>query len=152
MLKAGDKAPDFELTNGDGDTVRLHDLKGKSVVLYFYPRDDTPGCTVEACAFRDLSPEFDKRGAIVYGVSADSVKSHTKFTQKYGLNFPLLSDPDHAVAEAYDSWGTKKFMGREYQGIKRNSFLIGKDGKIARVWEGVKPAGHAEEVLQAIDA
>ena len=152
MLKAGDKAPDFELTTGDGDTVRLHDLKGKSVVLYFYPRDDTPGCTVEACAFRDLSPEFDKRGAIVYGVSADSVKSHTKFTQKYGLNFPLLSDPDHAVAEAYDSWGTKKFMGREYQGIKRNSFLIGKDGKIARVWEGVKPAGHAEEVLQAIDA
>jgi peroxiredoxin Q/BCP len=152
MLKAGDQAPDFELLTGDGESVHLTDLKGTPVVLYFYPRDDTPGCTVEACSFRDLSPEFEKRGAIVYGVSADSVKSHTKFSQKYGLNFPLLSDPDHAVSEAYDSWGPKKFLGREYLGIRRNSFLIGKDGKIARVWEGVKPAGHAEEVLQALDA
>jgi peroxiredoxin Q/BCP len=152
MLKAGDQAPDFELLTGDGESVHLTDLRGKPVVLYFYPRDDTPGCTVEACSFRDLSPEFEKRGAIVYGVSADSVKSHTKFSQKYGLNFPLLSDPDHAVSEAYDSWGPKKFLGREYLGIRRNSFLIGKDGKIARVWEGVKPAGHAEEVLQALDA
>lgn len=152
MLKAGDKAPDFELTTGDGDNVHLGDLKGKPVVLYFYPRDDTPGCTVEACSFRDLSPQFDKRGVIVYGVSTDSAKSHTKFTQKYGLNFPLLSDPDHTVTEAYDSWGPKKFMGREYLGVKRNTFLIGKDGKIARIWEGVKPAGHAEEVLQALDA
>jgi len=152
MLKAGDKAPDFELTTGDGDSVHLGDLKGKPVVLYFYPRDNTPGCTVEACSFRDLSPEFDKLGAIVYGVSTDSVKSHTKFTQKYGLNFPLLSDPDHTVTAAYDSWGSKKFMGREFLGVKRNTFLIGKDGKIARVWEGVKPAGHAEEVLRALDA
>jgi peroxiredoxin Q/BCP len=152
VLKAGDRAPDFELTTGDGDNVHLGDLKGKPVVLYFYPRDDTPGCTVEACSFRDLSPQFDKRGVIVYGVSTDSAKSHTKFTQKYGLNFPLLSDPDHTVTEAYDSWGPKKFMGREYLGVKRNTFLIGKDGKIARVWEGVKPAGHAEEVLQALDA
>lgn len=152
MLKAGDKAPDFELTTGDGDNVHLGDLKGKPVVLYFYPRDDTPGCTVEACSFRDLSPQFDKRGVSIYGVSTDSAKSHTKFTQKYGLNFPLLSDPDHTVTEAYDSWGPKKFMGREYLGVKRNTFLIGKDGKIARVWEGVKPAGHAEEVLQALDA
>jgi peroxiredoxin Q/BCP len=150
VLKAGDKAPDFELTTGDGDNVHLGDLNGKPVVLYFYPRDDTPGCTVEACSFRDLSPQFDKRGVIVYGVSTDSAKSHTKFTQKYGLNFPLLSDPDHTVTEAYDSWGPKKFMGREYLGVKRNTFLIGKDGKIARVWEGVKPAGHAEEVLQAL--
>ena len=152
MLKAGDQAPDFELQTGDGDRVHLGDLKGKPVVLYFYPRDNTPGCTVEACSFRDLSPEFDKLGAIVYGVSTDSVKSHTKFTQKYGLNFPLLSDPDHTVTAAYDSWGSKKFMGREFLGVKRNTFLIGKDGKIARVWEGVKPAGHAEEVLQALDA
>ena len=152
MLKAGDQAPDFELQTGDGDSVHLGDLKGKPVVLYFYPRDNTPGCTVEACSFRDLSPEFDKLGAIVYGVSTDSVKSHTKFTQKYGLNFPLLSDPDHTVTAAYDSWGLKKFMGREFLGVKRNTFLIGKDGKIARVWEGVKPAGHAEEVLQALDA
>jgi len=150
VLKAGDKAPDFELTTGDGDSVHLGDLKGKPVVLYFYPRDDTPGCTVEACSFRDLGPQFDKRGVIVYGVSTDSAKSHTKFTQKYGLNFPLLSDPDHTVTEAYDSWGPKKFMGREYLGVKRNTFLIGKDGKIARIWEGVKPAGHAEEVLQAL--
>ena len=152
MLKAGDQAPDFELQTGEGDSVHLGDLKGKPVVLYFYPRDNTPGCTVEACSFRDLSPEFDKLGAIVYGVSTDSVKSHTKFTQKYGLNFPLLSDPDHTVTAAYDSWGLKKFMGREFLGVKRNTFLIGKDGKIARVWEGVKPAGHAEEVLQALDA
>ena len=152
MLKAGDQAPDFELQTGDGDRVHLGDLKGKPVVLYFYPRDNTPGCTVEACSFRDLSPEFDKLGAIVYGVSTDSVKSHTKFTQKYGLNFPLLSDPDHTVTAAYDSWGSKKFKGREFLGVKRNTFLIGKDGKIARVWEGVKPAGHAEEVLQALDA
>jgi peroxiredoxin Q/BCP len=152
MLEAGDQAPDFALQTGDGDSVRLGDLKGKPVVLYFYPRDDTPGCTVEACSFRDLSPEFDKRGAIVYGVSTDSAKSHTKFTQKYGLNFPLLSDPDHIVTEAYGSWGPKKFIGREYLGVKRNTFLIGKDGKITRVWEGVKPAGHAEEVLQALGA
>jgi peroxiredoxin Q/BCP len=151
MLRAGDRAPDFNLTTEDGDSVHLADLKGKPVVLYFYPRDDTPGCTIEACSFRDLSPAFEKRGAIVYGVSTDSVKSHTKFAQKYGLNFPLLSDPDHAVTEAYDSWGPKKFLGREFLGVKRNTFLIGKDGKIARVWEGVKPAGHAEEVLQALD-
>jgi peroxiredoxin Q/BCP len=151
MLRAGDRAPDFKLTTGDGDSVHLADLKGKPVVLYFYPRDNTPGCTIEACSFRDLSPEFEKRGAIVYGVSTDSVQSHTKFTQKYGLNFPLLSDPDHAVTEAYDSWGPKKFLGREFLGVKRNTFLIGKDGKIARVWEGVKPAGHAEEVLEALD-
>jgi peroxiredoxin Q/BCP len=151
MLKAGDPAPDFKLTTGDGDTVHLADLRGKRVVLYFYPRDDTPGCTTEACSFRDLSPEFESRGAVVYGVSTDSVQSHTKFTQKYGLNFPLLSDPDHAVTEAYESWGPKKFMGREYLGIRRNTFLIDADGKIARVWEGVKPAGHAEEVIQALD-
>jgi peroxiredoxin Q/BCP len=151
MLRAGDRAPDFNLTTGDGDSIHLADLKGKPVVLYFYPRDNTPGCTIEACSFRDLSPEFEKRGAIVYGVSTDSVQSHTKFTQKYGLNFPLLSDPDHAVTEAYDSWGPKKFMGREFLGVRRNTFLISKDGKIARVWEGVKPAGHAEEVLQALD-
>jgi peroxiredoxin Q/BCP len=151
MLRAGDRAPDFKLTTGDGDSVHLADLKGKPVVLYFYPRDDTPGCTIEACGFNDLSPEFEKRGAIVYGVSTDSVKSHTKFTKKFGLTFPLLSDPDHAVTEAYDSWGPKKFMGREFLGVKRNTFLIGKDGKIARVWEGVKPTGHAEEVLQALD-
>ncbi len=152
MLQAGDEAPDFTLETGDGETVKLRDLRGRPVILYFYPRDDTPGCTVEACSFRDMTPEFEKRGARVYGVSADSAKSHVKFTQKYGLNFPLLADTDHAVSEAYGSWGRKKFMGREYDGIFRNTFLIGADGRVARVWEQVKPAGHAEEVLSALDA
>jgi peroxiredoxin Q/BCP len=150
MLNPGDEAPDFTLMTGDGETVSLRSLRGKQVVLYFYPRDDTPGCTTEACSFRDLQPEFDKRDAVVLGVSADDLKSHQKFARKYDLTFPLLSDPDHAVSEAYDSWGLKKFMGREYYGIKRNSFLIDRDGKIARVWEKVKPAGHPEEVLQAL--
>ena len=152
MLKTGDPAPDFTLSTGDGQTVRLSDLRGRPVVLYFYPRDDTPGCTTEACSFRDLQPEFDKRDAAVFGVSADGLKSHQKFAHKYDLTFPLLSDPDHEVAEAYDSWGLKKFMGREYMGIRRNTFLIGPDGKIARVWEAVKPAGHPEEVLAALGA
>lgn len=151
MLQAGDDAPDFTLETGDGQAVHLGDLRGHPVILYFYPRDDTPGCTVEACSFRDMTPEFEKRGALVYGVSADSAKSHVKFTQKYGLNFPLLADTDHAVSEAYGSWGRKKFMGREYDGIFRNTFLIGADGKVARVWEKVTPAGHAEEVLSALD-
>ncbi|HEV3232119.1 MAG TPA: thioredoxin-dependent thiol peroxidase [Candidatus Dormibacteraeota bacterium] len=150
MLKPGDQAPDFELTDGDGNTVRLADLAGKQVVLYFYPKDDTPGCTVEACSFRDLTPEFEKRGAAVYGVSADRARAHQKFTAKYGLNFPLLSDPEHGMIAAYGSWGKKKFMGREYEGIMRNTFLIDAAGRIKRVWEGVKPAGHAEEVLGAL--
>ena len=152
MLKPGDPAPDFTLTTGDGETVSLRDLRGRPVVLYFYPRDDTPGCTTEACSFRDLQPEFKKRDAAVFGVSADDLKSHQKFAHKYDLTFPLLSDPDHSVAEAYDSWGLKKFMGREYEGIKRNTFLIGPDGKIAHVWEKVKPAGHPEAVLAELNA
>jgi thioredoxin-dependent peroxiredoxin len=151
MLKPGDPAPDFALTTGDGESVSLSDLRGRPVVLYFYPRDDTPGCTTEACSFRDLQPEFKKRDAAVFGVSTDNLKSHQKFAHKYDLTFPLLSDPDHAVAEAYDSWGLKKFMGREYEGVKRNTFLIGPDGKIAHVWEKVKPAGHPEEVLAELD-
>jgi peroxiredoxin Q/BCP len=150
MLNAGDEAPDFELTAGDGSIVRLKDLRGRKVILYFYPRDDTPGCTREACSFRDSGPAYESRGASVFGVSADSVKSHQKFTDKFGLTFPLLSDPDHAVASAYDSWGLKKFMGREYLGIMRNTFLIDEDGRIAKVWESVKPDGHAEEVLAAL--
>ena len=150
MLKEGDMAPGFELSAGVGSTVRLKDLRGRRVILFFYPRDDTPGCTREACSFRDSSEAYAARGAAVFGVSADSAKSHQKFTTKFGLNFPLLSDPDHAVATAYDSWGLKKFMGREYQGINRNTFLIDEDGRVARVWEAVKPAGHAEEVLAAL--
>ena len=150
MLQPGDQAPEFELTAGDGSTVRLQDLRGKKVVLYFYPRDDTPGCTKEACSFRDASEAYAQRGAAVFGVSADSTGSHQKFTRKFGLTFPLLSDPDHSVAEAYDSWGLKEFMGREYQGNKRNTFLIDEHGKIAKVWESVKPDGHADEVLAAL--
>ena len=150
MLQEGDPAPDFELTAGDGSTVRLGDLRGRKVVLYFYPRDDTPGCTTEACAFRDSSEEYAARGAAVYGVSTDNTRSHQRFAAKYGLNFPLLSDPDHAVASAYGSWGPKKFMGREYEGILRNTFLIDEEGRIARTWLGVRPAGHAAEVLAAL--
>ena len=149
-LKEGDKAPDFALPDGDGTTVSLKDLRGKQVVLYFYPRDDTPGCTVEACNFRDATPEFEKRGAKVFGVSADTAKSHVKFADKYGLTFPLLSDPDKDVIRAYESWGPKKFMGREYDGILRNTFLIDERGKIKKIWEKVKPAGHADEVLAAL--
>jgi len=143
-------APDFELTAGDGSTVRLADLRGRKVVLYFYPRDDTPGCTKEACSFRDSSEAYAARGAAVFGVSADSTTSHQKFSSKFGLTFPLLSDPDHSVTSAYGSWGLKKFMGREYEGIKRNTFLIDEEGKVARVWEAVKPDGHADEVLAAL--
>ena len=150
MLSEGDQAPDFDLIAGDGSSVRLVDLRGRKVVLYFYPRDDTPGCTKEACAFRDSSEAYAARGAAVFGVSADNTISHQKFSKKFGLNFPLLSDPDHSVASAYDSWGLKKFMGREYEGVKRNTFLIGEGGKIARVWEAVKPDGHADEVLAAL--
>ena len=150
MLNEGDIAPDFELAAGDGSTVRLADLRGRKVVLYFYPRDDTPGCTKEACSFRDSSQAYAARGAAVYGVSADSTTSHQKFSSKFGLTFPLLSDPDHRVASAYGSWGLKKFMGREYEGIKRNTFLIDEEGKVARVWEAVRPDGHAEEVLAAL--
>ena len=150
MLNEGDIAPDFELTAGDGSTVRLADLRGRKVVLYFYPRDDTPGCTKEACSFRDSSEAYAARGAAVFGVSADSTTSHQKFSRKFGLTFPLLSDPDHGVASAYHSWGLKKFMGREYEGIKRNTFLIDEEGKVARVWEAVKPDGHADEVLAAL--
>jgi peroxiredoxin Q/BCP len=150
VLKEGDPAPDFTLTAGDGSAVRLQDLRGRKVVLYFYPKDDTPGCTTEACAFRDSSQEYTSRGAVVYGISADSTRSHQRFATKYGLNFPLLSDPDHSVATAYASWGPKKFMGREYDGIMRNTFLIDEEGRIAKVWESVKPAGHADEVLAAL--
>ncbi|MHB8507540.1 MAG: thioredoxin-dependent thiol peroxidase [Candidatus Dormibacteria bacterium] len=150
MLSPGDPAPEFNLATGDGSIVSLQSLRGRKVILYFYPKDDTPGCTVEACAFRDSSPEFEKRNAVVFGISADSVKSHAKFADKYGLKFPLLSDPEHSTAEAYSSWGPKKFMGREFMGISRNTFLIDEEGRIARVWEKVKPEGHAEEVLAAL--
>jgi peroxiredoxin Q/BCP len=146
-LKEGDTAPSFELESDNAGTFRLEDLRGKYVVLYFYPKDDTPGCTTEACSFRDSNSEIEVEGAVVLGVSTDSLRSHEKFRRKHSLSFPLLSDPDHRVAEAYGVYGPKKFMGREYLGVHRTTFVIGPDGRLAKVWPEVKPDGHAEEVL-----
>jgi len=149
-LKEGDKAPDFSAPTNGGGTVALAELKGKNVILYFYPKDDTPGCTKEACAFRDDFAAFKKQGAVVLGVSADSVKAHDKFVKKFELPFPLLADEDKKIVEAYGVWGQKSFMGRKYMGIHRVTFLIGPDGKIRKIWPKVKPEEHAEEVLAAL--
>jgi peroxiredoxin Q/BCP len=146
----GDKAPAFALSSGDGETIRLKDLAGKSVVLYFYPKDDTSGCTKEACDFRDSSAALKAAGAVVLGVSPDSVASHGKFAGKYDLSFPLLSDPDHKVAESYGVWAEKSMYGRKYFGIERSTFLIAPDGKLAAVWRKVKVPGHVDEVLAAL--
>jgi peroxiredoxin Q/BCP len=149
-LKEGDPAPDFVAeTNGAGK-VSLSDFKGKNVILYFYPRDNTPGCTKEACAFRDEFAEFKKKGAVVLGVSTDSAKSHARFIEKYKLPFTLLADEDKKIAQAYGVWGEKKFMGVKYIGIHRVTFLIGPDGRIKKIWPKVKPAEHAAEVLEAL--
>lgn len=150
MLKEGAKAPAFSLPADDGSTVALKDLKGKKVVLYFYPKDDTSGCTTEACEFRDTWTSVRKKGAVVLGVSPDGVKSHGKFKQKYELPFPLLADEDHAVAEAYGVWGEKSMYGRKYFGILRTTFVIDEAGRVAKVFEKVKPKGHAAEVLAAL--
>jgi peroxiredoxin Q/BCP len=149
-LKPGDPAPEFTVTATDGLTVRLADLKGHPVILYFYPKDDTPGCTKEACAFRDSYAAFKKKGAVILGVSADSVKSHGKFTEKFNLPFLLLADEDKSIVKAYGAWGEKSFMGRKYEGIHRVTFLIGADGRIQKVWPKVKPEEHAAEVLAEI--
>ena len=150
MLKENDVAPKFALQADDGSTVRLSGLRGHTVVLYFYPKDDTPGCTKEACEFRDRSKDLKKSDTVVLGVSPDSVESHKKFREKYGLDFRLLSDPDHKVAEAYGVWQLKSMYGRKYWGIARTTFVINEKGRIARVFEKVKPAGHADEVLAAL--
>ncbi len=149
MIKEGTVAPTFTAKNADGETVRLKDLRGQKVVLYFYPKDDTPGCTKEACSFRDAFADFKKRGIEVLGVSVDSEASHKKFAAKYKLPFTLLADPNHAIADAYGVYGEKKFMGRTYLGVKRITFLIDEKGKIKKVFEKVKPEEHAREVLQA---
>ena len=151
MRKEGTVAPNFAANDANGETVRLKDLRGQKVVLYFYPKDDTPGCTKEACSFRDAFTDLKKRGIKVLGVSVDSEASHKKFTAKYKLPFTLLADPDHSIADAYGVYGEKKFMGRTYMGVKRITFLIDEKGKIKKVFEKVKPEEHAREVLDAFE-
>ncbi|HEX5835055.1 MAG TPA: thioredoxin-dependent thiol peroxidase [Pyrinomonadaceae bacterium] len=151
MIKEGTTAPAFKTTDANGETVSLKDLRGQKVVLYFYPKDDTPGCTKEACSFRDAWAKFKRQGIAVFGVSPDSEASHKKFETKYKLPFTLLADKDHAIADAYGVWGEKKFMGRTYMGVLRTTFLIDEKGKIKKVFEKVKPEDHASEVLEAFD-
>ncbi len=150
LPKIGTKAKNFTLPDQEGILHTLEDYLGQWVVLYFYPKDDTPGCTIEACQFRDNFPKFTKTKAVVFGVSVDAVKKHAKFATKYRLPFTLLADEEKKVVELYSVWSKKKFMGREYMGILRTSFLIDPTGRIAKVYENVKPDGHAEEVLQDI--
>jgi peroxiredoxin Q/BCP len=150
MLEAGESSPAFSLKDQDGDAVSSKELKGKWVVLYFYPRDNTPGCTREACAFRDEQASLKKAGAVVLGVSADSEASHQKFIKNYKLNFPLLVDEGHQVAEKFGAWGEKSLYGRKFMGMIRCTFLIDPKGKIAKVWPKVKVDGHAEQVREAL--
>jgi peroxiredoxin Q/BCP len=149
VVEEGRKAPPFALQDQDGTTHRLKDYAGRTVILYFYPKDDTPGCTVEACAFRDAEPDFSKVKAVVLGVSVLDTKSKAKFAKKHGLNFPLLADEDHAVADAYGAWQERSMYGRKFMGVARITYLIGPDGNVARRWDKVSPSGHAAEVLEA---
>jgi peroxiredoxin Q/BCP len=150
-IKSGIFAPDFELPDETGTLQKLSDFRGKPVVLYFYPKDDTPGCTTEACNFRDDYSDYKNADVVILGVSPDSVKSHVKFKEKHGLPFPLLADEDHKVCELYEVWALKKFMGREYMGVLRTTYLIDAQGKIVHVFEKVKPADHSAEVLAALE-
>jgi peroxiredoxin Q/BCP len=152
VVEEGQEAPDFELTSDAGERVRLSQLRGQPVVLYFYPKDDTPGCTAQACGIRDSYDEFTERGAVVLGVSPDEEGSHVKFKQKYSLPFTLLADPKHEVAEQYGVWGERKYMGKTYMGVERSTFLIDQDGRVAKVMRRVKPDTHAELVLEALAA
>ncbi len=149
-ISAGIAAPEFELADENGVTRRLADYRGQTVLLYFYPKDDTPGCTTEACNFRDDYSAYVDAGVIILGVSPDSSKSHAKFKQKFQLPFPLLADVEHKVSELYEVWGKKKFMGREYLGVFRTTFIISPDGKLKKVFQDVRPAGHSAEVLAVI--
>ena len=149
-LKVGDPAPKFTVDTSGGGRISLADYLGKWVVLYFYPKDDTPGCTKEACGLRDLHGEIRAMGAVVLGISPDAVKSHDKFVEKFKLPFNLLADVNKEIVQAYGVWGEKSFMGRKYLGVHRVTFLIGKDGRIARIWDQVKPEIHAAEVLEAL--
>ena len=147
MLKVGSKAPDFSALTDSGEKIKLKDLQGKTVVLYFYPKDNTSGCTKEACDFRDSSAQFKKKNTVVLGVSPDSVKSHEKFKTKFELPFPLLADEDHAIAEKYGVWKEKSMYGRKYMGIERSTFVIDAAGKVAEIYDKVKVKGHVEDVL-----
>jgi peroxiredoxin Q/BCP len=149
-LQEGALAPPIEVSTGTGETFRLSDHKGKAVVLYFYPKADTPGCTTEACEFRDALPHFDGVDAVIVGASPDSPKAQAKFAEKYGLKFPLLADEDHKVAEAYGVWKEKSMYGKKYWGVERTTFVIDRAGKIARIFHKVRPAGHAEQVREFV--
>jgi peroxiredoxin Q/BCP len=150
MIQSNTQAPDFSLQDENGTVRRLSDFRGKPVVLYFYPKDDTPGCTTEACGFRDQYLEYTEAGVTVIGISPDSSSSHTKFKSKYDLPFTLLADEDHKVCDLFGVWGHKKAMGREYDGVFRTTFLIGPEGRILKVFESVKPDGHSAEILAAL--
>ena len=150
MIAEGQPAPDVELTTDAGETVRLADLRGKRVVLYFYPKDDTPGCTKQACGIRDSWDAFRATGAEVFGVSPDGEASHAKFKEKYGLPFTLLADPDHALADQFGFWGQKSFAGKKYMGIERSTVVIGADGTVEKIFRKVKPDAHADQVLAAL--
>jgi thioredoxin-dependent peroxiredoxin len=152
VIEEGKPAPEFELQSDGGETVRLSEFRGKRVVLYFYPKDDTPGCTTEACEFRDAYDIYRERGIEILGVSPDDVTSHQKFKSKHDLPFTLLADPDHETAERYGVWGERSFGGKKYMGINRSTFLIDEDGKIVRAMVGIKPAGHAAAVLDELRA
>ena len=149
-LKVGQKAPDFTVMNDKGEKVKLSDYKGKKIVLYFYPKDDTPGCTKEACAFRDGISKIKAKGAVVLGVSPDSVESHKKFRDKFELNFPLLADTDKKVVETYGTWKEKSMYGRKYMGVERTTFIIDEQGKISHIFPKVKVGEHYDEVLEAL--
>ena len=150
VVTEGEQAPDFTLTSDAGESVSLSDFRGRPVVLYFYPKDDTPGCTVQARGIRDAYGEFERAGAVVLGISPDSVERHVKFREKYGLPFTLLADTEHEVAERYGVWGEKRFAGKKYMGISRTTFVIAPDGTVAKAMHDVKPATHADDVLAAL--
>jgi len=150
MVKEGKPAPDFELTSDEGTSVRLSELRGQPVVVYFYPKDDTPGCTTQACSIRDNYDAFGERGAVVLGISPDDESSHVKFKQKYGLPFTLLADPDHKVADQYGVWGERSLYGKKYMGIERSTFVIDAEGNVAKVMRRVKPDTHTQQVLDAL--
>ena len=152
MLREGDPAPDFTLTSDAGETISLSDLRGKKVVLYFYPKDDTPGCTAQACGIRDVYGEFEREGAVVLGVSPDDERSHVKFKEKYDLPFTLLADSEHHVANEYGVWAEKTYMGKTYWGVERSTFVIDEGGNVKRVMHKVKPDTHADEVLETLRA